>query len=73
MADFVQERTIDYSYEIVPAEDGELFLLRSDGVGLSISVFDGMLELSRQNPSFFDHWIGLMETYLFLVPPPEEA
>jgi hypothetical protein len=73
MSDVHEARIIDYSYEIVNDEDGDMFIVRNDGVGLSMDIFNDMLELSKQNPEFFDHWIALMESYLFLVPPPGEA
>jgi hypothetical protein len=63
----------EISYSVVYDDDGEPYILRSDGVGLSANVFDDMMELNKQNPDFFEHWIALMETYLFLVPPPGDA
>lgn len=63
----------EFSYSVVYDEDGEAYLLRSDGLGLSINLFDDMLELSRQNPDFFEHWVSLMEAYLFTSSPPGEA
>jgi hypothetical protein len=65
--------TGDLSYSVVYDEDGDPYILRSDGVGLSANVFDDMLELSKQNPEFFEHWISLMENYLFIAPAPQEA
>jgi len=63
----------EISYSVVYDENGDAYILRSDGMGLSVNLFDDMLELNRQNPQFFEHWVALMESYLFLVPPPEEA
>lgn len=63
----------ELSYTVVYDEEGEPFILRSDGVGISASVFDGLLDLSKQNPEFFENWIGLMENYLFVAPAVGEA
>lgn len=63
----------ELSYSVVYDEDGEAYLLRSDGLGLSINLFDDIIELSRQNPDFFEHWVSLMEAYLFTSSVPGEA
>lgn len=53
------------NYEIVDHEDGSQLAVRSDGQAIPSAFLDLILELNKQNPSFYAVWVSLAEEYVF--------
>jgi len=57
---------MEYEYEVMEIEEGYRAVVRDDGAAIGIQAFEIMFELHRQNPRFFETWLGLAEDYLMV-------